>query len=164
LFPFVPNMLRLRQGNWDTLICRAMVKKACSTFVAFLADVSRNGMPRPSANSYNQHKSRQWRPLRQYIRRLFYRSYRICFPQEVYWPLQLHNDQFLEAIVWHYWMNLHTSTSYNFERVTLICDIVNDDNSMSTTIIWRCNCTETFLSSSIPLLCQSRRMQRAYNL
>ena len=36
----------------DTLIWRAMVKKACSTFVAFLAEVSRNGIPRPSANSY----------------------------------------------------------------------------------------------------------------
>ena len=34
------------------MICRAIVKKACSTFVAFLADVSRNGIPRPSANSY----------------------------------------------------------------------------------------------------------------
>src|SRR5271156_6117801 len=41
----------------DTLICRAIVKKACSTFVAFLADVSRNGMPRPSANSYHQYFS-----------------------------------------------------------------------------------------------------------
>lgn len=29
-----------------------MVKKACSTFEAFLADVSRKGMPRLSANSY----------------------------------------------------------------------------------------------------------------
>ena len=38
--------------DWgSTLICRAIVKKACSTFVAFLAEVSRKGMPRPSANS-----------------------------------------------------------------------------------------------------------------
>ena len=30
-----------------------MVKKACSTFVAFFADVSRKGMPSWSANSYD---------------------------------------------------------------------------------------------------------------
>ena len=41
----------IKEGE-ETLICRAIVKKACSTFVAFLADVSRNGIPRPSANSY----------------------------------------------------------------------------------------------------------------
>ena len=33
------------------LISLAIVMNACSTFVASLADVSRNGMPRPSANS-----------------------------------------------------------------------------------------------------------------
>lgn len=37
-----------------TLICLAIVKKACSTFVAFLADVSKNGIPRLSANSWSQ--------------------------------------------------------------------------------------------------------------
>lgn len=36
-----------------SLICLAIVKKACSTFDAFLAEVSRNGIPRLSANSYN---------------------------------------------------------------------------------------------------------------
>ena len=35
-----------------SLICLAMVRKACSTLLAFLAEVSRNGMPRLSANSY----------------------------------------------------------------------------------------------------------------
>jgi hypothetical protein len=34
------------------LICFAMVKKACSTFVAFFAEVSRNGIESWSANSY----------------------------------------------------------------------------------------------------------------
>jgi hypothetical protein len=34
-----------------SLIWRAMVRKACSTFEAFLAEVSRNGMPSESANS-----------------------------------------------------------------------------------------------------------------
>jgi hypothetical protein len=29
-----------------------MVRKACSTLLAFLAEVSRKGMPRLSANSY----------------------------------------------------------------------------------------------------------------
>ena len=36
-----------------SLICLAMVKKACSTLEAFFADVSRNGIPRLSANSYS---------------------------------------------------------------------------------------------------------------
>jgi hypothetical protein len=34
------------------LISRVMVMKASSTLVAFLALVSRNGIPKPSANSY----------------------------------------------------------------------------------------------------------------
>ena len=34
------------------LISAAMVMKACSTFVAFLADVSRKGMLKLSANSW----------------------------------------------------------------------------------------------------------------
>jgi hypothetical protein len=39
-----------------SLICLAIVKKACSTFEAFLAEVSRKGMPRLSANSYAQYQ------------------------------------------------------------------------------------------------------------
>ena len=39
-----------------SLICLAMVRKACSTFEAFLADVSRNGIPRLSANSCVEHQ------------------------------------------------------------------------------------------------------------
>eukprot|EP01084_Bolivina_argentea_P002120 3900_1 len=41
-------------GGWDCilfLICAAMVKKACSTLVAFLADVSKKGMVNSSANA-----------------------------------------------------------------------------------------------------------------
>ena len=34
-----------------SLIWRAMVRKACSTLLAFFAEVSRKGMPRLSANS-----------------------------------------------------------------------------------------------------------------
>ncbi len=35
-----------------SLICLAMVRKDCSTFVEFFADVSRKGIPSRSANSY----------------------------------------------------------------------------------------------------------------
>lgn len=35
------------------MICLAIVKNACSTLVAFFADVSRKGIPSWSANSYN---------------------------------------------------------------------------------------------------------------
>jgi hypothetical protein len=38
--------------TYRSLICLAIVKKACSTLVAFLADVSKNGMLSWSANSY----------------------------------------------------------------------------------------------------------------
>ena len=37
--------------SYRSLICFAIVKKACSTFVAFFADVSRKGMVNWSANS-----------------------------------------------------------------------------------------------------------------
>lgn len=37
-----------------SLIWRAMVRKACSTLLAFLAEVSRKGMPRLSANSWEK--------------------------------------------------------------------------------------------------------------
>lgn len=36
------------------LISAAIVMKACSTFVAFLALVSKNGIPSESANSYDK--------------------------------------------------------------------------------------------------------------
>lgn len=38
------------------LISAAMVIKACSTLVAFLALVSKKGIPRESANSWTQHR------------------------------------------------------------------------------------------------------------
>jgi hypothetical protein len=38
-------------GPTRALISEAIVMKACSTFVEFLAEVSKNGIPRPSANS-----------------------------------------------------------------------------------------------------------------
>ena len=38
--------------TYRSLICLAMVKNACSTLVAFLADVSRKGMESWSANSW----------------------------------------------------------------------------------------------------------------
>ena len=42
---------KVRQAH-RSLICFAMVKKACSTFVAFFADVSRKGMESWSAKSW----------------------------------------------------------------------------------------------------------------
>lgn len=42
------------------LISAAMVMKACSTLVAFLALVSKKGIPRESANSWTQQRSQNW--------------------------------------------------------------------------------------------------------
>jgi hypothetical protein len=38
-------------GTYRSLICFDMVKNACSTLVAFLAEVSRKGMPSSSAKA-----------------------------------------------------------------------------------------------------------------
>jgi hypothetical protein len=38
-----------RRATYRSLICFDMVKKACSTFVALLAEVSRKGIPSSSA-------------------------------------------------------------------------------------------------------------------
>jgi hypothetical protein len=54
------------EGRVDThlsLICLAMVKNACSTLVAFLADVSRKGILSWSANSYGK-RYQLWYALR----------------------------------------------------------------------------------------------------
>lgn len=56
-----------------SLICRAMVKKACSTFVALFAEVSRKGIPRESANSYKSQISLCSRPTP-----LLHRSTYLC--------------------------------------------------------------------------------------
>ena len=42
-------------GPTRFFISAAMVMNACSTFVAFLADVSKNGMPSWSAYSYKKY-------------------------------------------------------------------------------------------------------------
>jgi hypothetical protein len=47
----LPASTRARGGAHLFLISAAMVMKACSTLVAFLADVSRKGMPISSANA-----------------------------------------------------------------------------------------------------------------
>lgn len=50
-----------------SLICRAIVKKACSTLDAFLAEVSRKGIPRLSANSYRIERRINDRPFKDSI-------------------------------------------------------------------------------------------------
>ena len=63
---FTPGFLSLTVADdMRSLIWRAIVKKACSTFCAFLAEVSTKGIPRLSANSYylfisTKHESSPW--------------------------------------------------------------------------------------------------------
>ena len=52
----INTLLDLSGGvTYLSLICFAMVKNACSTLVAFLADVSRNGIDNWSAKSLNKY-------------------------------------------------------------------------------------------------------------
>lgn len=46
---YVSNQLFTENVTHRSLICLDMVKKACSTLVAFLAEVSRKGIPSSSA-------------------------------------------------------------------------------------------------------------------
>ena len=52
LVNFTPDLSLVGADAILFLICAAMVMKACSTLSAFLADVSRNSMPKLSANSW----------------------------------------------------------------------------------------------------------------
>jgi hypothetical protein len=58
-------------GSWKNayrfLISEAMVKKAVSTLVEFLADVSRKGMPSESANSLAALKSTTFFVVRSHL-------------------------------------------------------------------------------------------------
>ena len=49
----LPGPAAIELEPMRSLICFDMVRNACSTLVAFLADVSRNGMPSSSANAYD---------------------------------------------------------------------------------------------------------------
>ena len=46
-----------RTQAYRSLICFAMVRKACSTFVEFFAEVSRKGIESWSANSYDDNRN-----------------------------------------------------------------------------------------------------------
>jgi hypothetical protein len=46
-----------RSQAYRSLICFAMVRKTCSTFVEFFAEVSRKGIESWSANSYDDNRN-----------------------------------------------------------------------------------------------------------
>ena len=51
-YELLPRSMETLRETHRSLICLDIVKKACSTLVAFLAEVSRKGIPSWSANSY----------------------------------------------------------------------------------------------------------------
>lgn len=122
-FPFAPvgiiNPLH-SDGIWLqeclTLICLAMVKKACSTLFALFAEVSRNGIPKLSANSLIQsisisqiRKDDSWGymiPLPQCTPQLSYQIYHSYFQQGAYLHPRWRNGQSPVAIVSHCWRSL----------------------------------------------------------
>lgn len=138
-----------------SLICLAIVKKACSTLDAFLAEVSRKGIPRLSANSYAEGM--------------------ILVPKKVQGTSKTQElvgvDPNLGNCVFHDFLVLHIAlvadkklvnalggVAVDFleplldivERVH-IRHIVHDANAMSAPVVGGCDGPETLLTSSIPL-------------
>jgi hypothetical protein len=121
-----------------------MVKKACSTFEAFLADVSRKGIPMLSANSYISSADNK----------------DMCMT-----CTNLGNGVFNSSLVSHIALvadeelvDTLGGISVDFLKPLLdvverihICDIVDDADAMSTAVVGRSNGSESFLTGGVPL-------------
>lgn len=129
-----------------SLICRAMVKKACSTFEAFLAEVSRKGMPRLSANSWqnvrfgsNEGNRADGTHFRnRVLDHLLVLHVALVAHQELVDTLSGIPINFLQPL-------LHV-----VERIH-IRHIVDNADSMSAPVVRGRDCSEAFLASRIPL-------------
>jgi hypothetical protein len=134
-----------------SLICLAMVRKACSTFEAFLAEVSRKGIPRLSANSYMRHQHSH--TVRHTIFGWVMTTTDLCdsvFDNFLVRHIALvSNKQFIYTLRCVS-VNLLQPLLDIVERVH-VCDIVDNADAVCATIVRRGNCSETLLSSRIPL-------------
>lgn len=137
-----------------SLICLAIVKKACSTFEAFFADVSRNGIPKLSANSWNEKgKSHQQR---------YFHDWVLMGKQ---WKIYLRHGIFDNFLVFHITLVTDEKLINTLSRVTInfleplldvvegihVGHIIDDAYAMCTTVVGWCDGSEAFLTSSIPL-------------
>jgi hypothetical protein len=127
-----------------SLICLAIVKKACSTLDAFLAEVSRKGMPRLSANSYvivsGLLSEARWASYlcRSILDDFFVRHIGLVADKELVDALGRISINFLQPLL------------DIIERIH-VGDIVHHANTVRATVVGRRDCSEAFLASSVPL-------------
>jgi hypothetical protein len=116
-----------------SLIWRAMVRKACSTLVALFAEVSRNGMPRLSANSccLCQMVELDVRAAGTYL----------CY--------SVLNQQLVDALS-SVTVDLLQPLLYVVERVH-VSNIVDNADTMGAPVVRRCDGSEPLLAGGVPL-------------
>lgn len=146
-----------------TLICLAIVKNACSTLVAFFAEVSRKGIPRLSANSYTRIEVRSPCATRFPISHTFATVYSTTFLSAISLLFPTRSlftpSVAYRSISWSHcltWLKesdfgQHVPPSCGRCIRTHIRYVENDADSMGATVVGRGDCSEAFLSGGIPL-------------
>jgi hypothetical protein len=104
-----------------------MVKNACSTFEAFFAEVSRKGMPMLSANSYTRQRSESAIDVNPYLGDCVLNGTLIGH-------IALVTNQKLVDTLGSVAIDLLQPLLDIVERVH-ICDIVNDADTVSATVV-----------------------------
>lgn len=133
-----------------SLICLAMVKKACSTFVALLADVSKKGIESPSANSFATVYSTTFLSAMS----LLLPTSSLFTPSVAYRSISCSHCLTFAKV-----SHLHQRRFCAYGRMdrspgkrpTLICNVVYDDNSMCSSVVRRRNRPESLLTGGVPL-------------
>ena len=134
-----------------SLIWRAMVRKACSTLLAFLADVSRNGMPRLSANSCSRSQSCVD------LSRAFMLATCLC------------HGVLDDLLVRHVTLVAHQQLVHSLRGVAVdllqplldvveavhVGDIVDDADAVGAAVVGGCDGAEALLAGGVPLQPQS---------
>lgn len=134
-------------GPTRFLISAAIVIKACSTLVAFLADVSRNGIPSWLAYSYKNTRTFKEKVQRRIPYAKTHRS-RCCV------------DDFLcrqiTFVAYKKFVYVLTCVTFDFLEPLfhvveglLVRAVVDDDDTMSAAVVAGSDCSETFLASGL---------------
>jgi len=143
-----------------SLICFAIVKKACSTFVALFAEVSRKVMPSWSANSYNEYKSycsmsgpSTWQTFATVYSTTFLPVRSDLFPTR---SLLTPSDAYLSISCNHCFTLVKVSRRCHSQWTwrpdpnrlvhTVVGNIIHNDNAMCATVIGRCNGPKSLLA------------------
>ena len=138
-----------------SFICLAMVKKACSTLVADLAEVSRNGMLSPSAYSLATVYSTTFLSVMSDL----LPTSSLLTPSVAYRSISCSHALTLRNVsATRQFCSIHWTRKL---LLTLVGDIVNHDDTVRSPVVRGCDCPETFLACGIPLVvCISFRTNR----